>query len=612
MPAGLINIISVGANDLYLTGAPQITFFKVIYRRYTNFSKESVILPINNLQFNEAIDIDIPKNADLLGELYLQITLPSIYFTREQLEITNIQPITYPNALSDYANIVEFMKYNTGAYRIALDDVNAIGISPAVMITDVINSFGTYNTETYSSTLLTYYKTYINNKNYSYPWLDPTLSNISTIGNNILSDISININNWTNQSILAIISNAIYYSTLIQNYFFNNTLLYNKEIAENNSLNAKFAWVDRIGHSIIDYIDIYIGGEKIERHTGDWLNIWYELTGNKEQEEMYDKMIGNVRILKTFDRNTKPSYILNIPLSFWFCKNVGLSLPLIALQYNDVKLTLKLKELQDCAYVENSGNNTDINLQDLWDDNGFILNANLLADYVYLDNIERKRFAVSAHECLIERVQMMSFDNISNANLSVQLDFRSPCKEIIWITQKDSYINNTTNYYKSMWNNYSLEADNKGNPIASATLSFNGYQRFSMVGSAIEGSYFNYVQPYACHTNTPSDGINNYNFCLYPEEYQPSGSCNFSIISLVSLNLTFNQNAFYYNEEDIDSSVSNSNSNSNILVSPYPAVWKYNNVNYNSKTKTTLKLSIFARSYNILRIVGGMGALAYY
>ena len=506
MTAGLINIISVGANDLYLTGAPQITLFKIVYRRYTNFSKESVSIPINNLQFGTSVDIPIPKNADLLGELYIQIQLPSVNFTKEQLFIENpVSNVLYPNAFADYQTILNFMVYNTSGYRTALSDVKAIGVSPTLMITDIINSFGTFDTELYDTTLNTYYSNYIENKIYTYDFLNPILSNILTISNNILADIYNNVNGWTNEKILARITSAIQTSTQVQQYFFNNTLITSNANSENTTPNAKFAWVDRLAHTIIDYVDVYIGGEKIERTYGDWINIWYELTGNKEQIQLYNKMIGNIKALTTFDRNMKPSYLITCPLSFWFCRNVGLSLPLIALQYHDVKISLKLKELQDCAYVEYSDSSNNVNLQDIWDDNGYMLNANLLADYVYLDVIERKRFAVSAHEYLIERVQDMVFDNITDNTISVDLDFRSPCKEIIWVVQKLAYIDNSLNYNKSMWNNYGVNPDGTGNPILDAQLSFNGYQRFNSSGSKVAGSYFNYVQPYSSHSNTPSN-----------------------------------------------------------------------------------------------------------
>jgi hypothetical protein len=608
MPAGLINIISVGANDLYLTGAPQITFFKMIYRRYTNFSKESVSIPVNNIKFGESTDIEIPKNSDLLGELYLQIQLPTINFSKEQINIQNpVKTITYLTAPVDYMNITNFMIYNTKAYRIALSDVNAIGVSTLTMVTDIINAFGTFDTNVYDSTLTSYYNTYLNNNNYYYGLLNPLQSNILTIANNILNVIYNNNNSpYTNNKVLDEIESAIQTSIKVQNYFYQNLLLYNKENAENLTDNAKFAWVDRLGFSMIDYIDLYIGGEKIERQYGDWLNVSYELSGNKDQSDMFNKMIGNVNVLTNFDRETKPAYLLTIPLTFWFCKNVGLSLPLIALQYNDVRITIKLKDLQDCAYIEKNNSNYDINLQDLWDDNNYILNSNILADYIYLDDIERKRFAVSAHECLIERVQDMIFDNINTETLSVDLDFRSPCKEIVWITQKNAYINNITNYYKSMWNNYGINNDGTGNPIISASLDFNGYNRFK-----VEGSYLNYLQPYAHHNNSTVDGINCYSFSLYPDEYQPSGTCNFSIISLASLKLKFDTNAFFYNMNDIDNSIPLPVNNN--LLSFYPSVWKYPTViDRTNMSSTTLRLRIFAKSYNIFRVIGGMGALAYY
>ena len=133
----------------------------------------------------------------------------------------------------------------------------------------------------------------------------------------------------------------------IFNFFFEqlaNQQKMNSDIATNN---VKFAWNEKLGHVIIDYIDFYIGGEKIDRHLGVWIDVWHQTTGNYYQTEIYNKMIGNVKIMVEFNREAKPEYILYIPLSFWFNRFNGLALPISALQYTSYLSTLKLKNIQD-------------------------------------------------------------------------------------------------------------------------------------------------------------------------------------------------------------------------------------------------------------------------
>lgn len=605
MPAGLINIISYGADDLYLTGVPQITFFKIIYRRYTNFAKESVPIAINNLNFDNAVDVELPRVGDLLNELYLQFTVPSINILRADFDIPiSTMPID-PSSANNYAIIVNFMKLNTSAYRICVNDSRALSLQTYIMANDIMSAFNSFSDapvtiSAYRNLLSPLFITT------GIAYLNPDTSDISAIVSRILNDLNNDPKSWTNDKILSSIQIAINNSVQVQNYFFNTHLQYNAEYTKSISQYAYFAWVDKLGHSIIDYIDISIGGEKIDRHYGDWINVWHELTSSKSQQYVYDRMIGNISVLTSFDQNAKPSYTITLPLQFWFCRHSGTSLPIVALTYNPIILTVKLKRFEDCAYIEKPPNDTAVTLTDWWEDRGFSLNASILADYVYLDTLERKRFAQSAHEYLIERVQVMMFDNVNDSTMAIDLDFRSPCKELIWFAQKSAWANNTTNYYKSLWNNYSLNLSNSGIPVSSAYMDFNGHTRMTKEN----GQYYNYVQAYARHNNIPSDGINVYSFSLYPEEYQPSCTCNFSKIPISTLYLTFDPMAFYYDPADIDSSLTPVTA---IVPSNFPAIWKYYTppIDTTNLENTSLRVRVFAISYNILRIIGGMGSLAY-
>jgi len=202
-------------------------------------------------------------------------------------------------------------------------------------------------------------------------------------------------------------------------------------------------------------------------------------------------------------------------------------------------------------------------------------NCQLLIDYVYLDSEERKRFAQASHEYLIEQLQFTGSDGIdasASSMKSVRMNFNHPCKELIWVIRREN--NDGSAVY---WNNFT-DANNpssatipaneyltSANPCLNAKIMLNGNDRFA----ERKGTYFSLVQPYQHHENTPDkfhDGINVYSFALKPEEHQPSGTLNMSRIDTAVLSIS-------------------------------------------SKVKGMLY--IYAVNYNVLRILSGMGGLAY-
>lgn len=219
-------------------------------------------------------------------------------------------------------------------------------------------------------------------------------------------------------------------------------------------------------------------------------------------------MIGNTTVLTTAAASL-PSTTLYIPLQFWFCRNPGLALPLIALQYHEVKFNItfsNLPLLHDGAYttIENLG-------------------ATLYVDYIYLDTDERRQFAQVQHEYLIEQLQYTGAESVAGTSFKSKLALNHPCKELVWVCQPD----NTTDP-----SNYATLAG--GDTVIDAKLQLNGQDRFS----TREGSYFNLVQPYQHHTRVPSAGIYVYSFALNPEQHQPSGTVNMSRIDNATLQLT--------------------------------------------------------------------------
>lgn len=643
MSGGLINIISYGANDLYLTGAPEITFFKIVYRRYTNFAKESIEISLGDIDFGKTVDIEIPKVGDLISNSILQINIPNINILKTDMvsDITTTElaildtpyPITKSTYKDDNGNIIEmdfvadyalvknYMTVNIAGYRKALKDStikNQTVVQYINSILDTINASATSKPEiiqNYQNTITNAYnyemynKRYVNASNLNYKFSDLTY-----ILNTILDSIVntglavygfIDPESITVENVLTIIEKAINSCQIIINYYFDN---YKKIIDEEKDVNsqyAKFAWVEKLGLAIIDYIEVKIGGDLIDKHYGDWINLWLELSGSGDQRKLLKKMIGDTTEMITFDRNEKPKYSLYIPLYFWFSKYAGTAFPLIALQFNKFYISLKLKELEDCAYIEKlptidqNGNSVDfsdnaLSLTDIWNNLNFSISGNLLIDYVYLESQERKRFAQSSHEYLIETVELTSLNNISDNKQILELNFTGPSKELIFVCQKNAYVDNFTtstnkSNLKSLWFNYSTDIENGDNPIYNIKLEFNGYERFTANDSAI----LNYLNPLSHHTNTPSNGVNVFSFSLSPEEHQPTGTCNFTRIMHPLLSFQINDKMFKYKISDIDPNIEPLSTN-------------------DAELDTEVNIRIYSMRYNILRVMHGFSAKAYH
>jgi len=341
-------------------------------------------------------------------------------------------------------------------------------------------------------------------------------------------------------------------------------------------------WCEYIGLRLLREIEIEIGGQRIDKQYSDWLYIWNALSLPLDKQYGYDLMTGA-------DVTEGSGAVLYVPLEFWFNRNVGLSLPLIALQYHEVKVYFRFESQVNCFSTGTTPtytSSTNVNISSS-------LNATLWVDYIYLDTDERRRFAQLSHEYLIEQVQTTGIVAAGGSTPQVKINFNHPCKEFVWYVQQPSMVgsgssNNWTNYTTgtagakysyissstgsivpalagTSTNDYTLNT-NVVNPVIDATIYLNNQERFRVR----YGDYFNLVQPFQHHTRIPSNrGINVYSFALKPEEHQPSGSLNLSRIDNTVLQLT----------------LVNSFSNANIKV--------------------------YAVNYNVLRIMSGMGGLAY-
>lgn len=390
-------------------------------------------------------------------------------------------------------------------------------------------------------------------------------------------------------------------------------------------------WIDNIGHYLIQDVYITIGGQRIDQQCGDWLEIWCQLTVPAGQMVGYREMIGqdprNPLGMNTgLQRDRGPGStiagrVIYIPLQFWFCRNIGLALPLIALQYHEVKVHLTLRPLSEMVVNHRVGDSaTDFTVTNT---GTYLTDTHIWADYIYLDTDERRRFAQVSHEYLIEQVQMLDATILGTAT-TAELDlnqFNHPIKELIWVSRHVAATNNGL----CQWSNYTttpavphagstdgilvgmdglgsinqldhivnnVEPTNllaltshshvrpigSSNQIATATLYLNGNKRFT----TRTGTYFNWVQCREHHTNIPlSPGINVYSFAHKPEQHQPSGTCNFSRLITSKLVLTFNPGR-------------------NLAAGA------------SIKFKDTARyIQVFAVNYNVLRVMSGMAGIAY-
>jgi hypothetical protein len=330
------------------------------------------------------------------------------------------------------------------------------------------------------------------------------------------------------------------------------------------------SYVNSIGHALIDSITLEIGEQEIDTQNGEWMEIWSNMTTTATQRQGFNDMIGKV------DDYIQPQNFgplkLYIPLRFWFCKNPGQYLPLLALQYHPIRINLKLKPLQDLFFTSSLSNSAVCNTLSV--NPVKITDLRLFGDYVYLDVEERRRFVSNTHEYLIEQVQYTPTITvpIGATSSTVRLEFNHPIRELLWVIQRSQM----TTYHEPF--NYSstsiLESGVRKDLMADATIQLDGYDRFDRR----DAGYFRLVQPYYHHTVVPNNlFIYNYCFALRPEELQPSGSLNASRIDsfILQMNLV---------------------PDSTTGVTPLRG---------NAGTR------VYATNHNVLRIINGFGGLLF-
>ena len=241
-------------------------------------------------------------------------------------------------------------------------------------------------------------------------------------------------------------------------------------LPEIGQTDASFArWLDYPGEQLINMVEVEIGGQRIDRQYGDWMHIWNQLTLTTEAERGYNKMVGQTTQLTyitdpTFaeidqpcsdaspaavctPRRTLPETTLYVPLQFWFCRNPGLALPLIALQYHEVKINLEIRPIDECLWAVNTSlGSTGVKATGAYTKS--LVAASLYVDYIFLDTDERRRMAQNPHEYLIEQLQFTGDESIGSSSNKIKLNFNHPCKELVWVVQPDENVDFCTSLTK--------------------------------------------------------------------------------------------------------------------------------------------------------------------
>lgn len=555
----MIQIEVYGTQDIFLTGSPQITFFKMVYRRHTNFAIEPIYQDFfGSVNFNSELTCVLEKIGDLVHKMYLEIDLPRVFLEKNPSNWSNdLQNATVQkNIINEYYNLVfNYINADTDIVRkltllcrtnnIAFSQIEATMSNPIFLADLTVSKQALVN---YISTNANFNQIVELADQKFYLLQEINIIDITAQFNYIVTTINnsfpLNLTDVNDQlkrtECLRVIYSMLYQQ--IQRFYLPAyTLMVEKNKIYNEFINGtyteayKCAWVEEVGHAIIDYLEVRIGAELIDKHTGDWMILMNKLFQSEYQKENYAKLIGNVPELTTFDSVPKPTYKLVIPLQFWFCRYAGLALPIVNLRYHDVTFTLKLKDLSKLFYVEDDPNLMDIpNIQNLYNIN--LISASFIVDYVYLDSDERKRFAQSTHEYLIEQVQYREIPDILGQKYIARLAFANPTKFLIWYAQPNYYRDNPTGRNKCQWNNFGTHPDRTGYTMDRTFIRLNSYNRTDNNQSVL---YTNYVQPYNYFRTDPTDGFNVYSFAIKPLEHQPSSACNLSRIDELGIDMDF-------------------------------------------------------------------------
>lgn len=595
MGTGLIQLAIYGSQDVFLTGNPQITFFKAVYRKHTHFALQSFAQEfIDRPNFGTDNIVVLDRIGDLIHRSYLEIEIPEVRITTnpQQCGISTNRNRTIPGSvdprLVQYNRLVStFIEVNVEIVRKLMDMLIPLNIGFPSIIDSMTNPKSISALLKARSDLQSFLET----TDFS-TRLSPEeivnlihrtdaqlvfLSQVSNVWNQSYTNSSCE--NETLPEDITIIKNSL------RNTFSSNGPYYQalQELQlsavikiDEASINQPFAWSCQLGNSLIEKVEVVIGTNTIDTQTGSWYIASNQQIISPLQQVNYNEMIGNVPAMTCFDEKPKPSYRLIIPLQFWFCRFVGLSLPLIALRYQDIMINVKFRELAEvCTFCPTEVLPDAAALQDCFNIN--FKNARLWVDYIFLGSDERKRFATYTHEYLIETIQLQEYHNVMDHSFVAPMEFINPVKYLLWFIQPEMRRNPLLGN-ACQWCNFAINDDGTGQPLTTTGIRVN---YINLTNQDFDIEWFNSVQPSYYFNNSPSPGIYTYSFALKPLEHQPSGTLNASRIDNLAIRFKINP---VFAKRFINETL------------PHPGFY----------------VGIYAVTYNILRIFGGMADVAFH
>ncbi len=495
MTGGILQLVARGYDDTFIIKEPEITYFKIVYRRHTNFSTFPKLLNFSeNLNFGKIGKCRIKYLGDLLYKMYLVIDIPEIDITNNYYTVNDLV-----NLLKSYDIFIGNYNINTNLEISFLDNIIPI-------IRDNINIL-------YNNYLLENNK---KNKN-------SLLNKLKKIG-------FCNNNNWYFPDSCNFLKSTFKHNELTEKIY----VLFNEK--------PKFAWIKELAHYLIEYIEINIDGVNIDTHNSEIIRSDKIINLENEKLRGYNEMIGNLEELYSYNSNIKHAKKLYLPLGFWFCRHISSAIPLVAMPHSNIDIIVKFRDFNEVTYCPNVKFKTQPKL-----------NASLIAHYVYIEEQERKRICENKQEYLIEKFET-SYEEIYGAKdlietketiedknnnftfkeskVDYKLHFHYTTKQLFWIVKP--YKNNN-NFDKFDYTFYDI--NNKPfNPISNMKIKFNGRDRETLH----DFNFYQYWQPYKHHCSSLVDNLFLYNFALYPQMLQPSGCANFGKLSEASFNLHLN------------------------------------------------------------------------
>jgi hypothetical protein len=519
MPGAVTQLALYGKEDALLVGEPEVTFFRLLYKRHTIFSMESIPQAHQSVpQFGRRSVMTITRSGDLVHTIFLEVDLPSLRdyaidtVVSPQSAVPGLLSARYTTRTTGQVKVLPSTDGADARYDIYLDDgVSPVTIQGEAGVTDI------------PITGLDISKTYT-----------VKVRRVNAGGT---------AGSWSADS-MSVVS---------------------------------LRWCNTVGLALMRTVDLDIGGSRISRLTSEYMDAEAELTMPSEKEKGWNTMVGKFPEWDIYDNSLQERTKLFIPLTFSFCTEPGLSIPIVSLQFHQVQITYDFRDYTELIKCTS-------NVSSLVSASGRVPEATIQSyvTFIFLGTQERRRFSSGEKplEYLHREVQFLGDTPIivsseePSLQRKVSLDFSHPVSELIWTYNRQTSYNQSLvqSAYALSGNdyfNYDAPAGAEVDPIAKAVVHINGSARFS----ERSGSYFRLVQPYNHHTRIPDKKIYSYSFAIQAESSSPTGTLNFSRAQTAHLILT------------MDDSFSQGGSDG--------------------------RVRIYAKTWNILRFSGGMAGLVF-